>query len=528
MRRLHNRLICFKNDEDGVVAVVIALLMVVLLAMTSLGVDAGIVYYRRSQLQAAADAAVLAAVRDLPDQKKATRTVHEYLVKNNCTSSDVTVQFPEEGVVRVVVNETTETMFSNIFNVARLNSNAVAAAKYIDKQMTVGCPYNMLATSEVEVSQLEGRWDITGDVHFNNSIAVAGNTANRVYGNASSAKTCTSVNHLVVGTITSNAPKVSMPDYDEIIMSVCPVFPTNIFNIYSTNRPKTLISGATKSAANYYTKMTSNYKLASGVLTMTGPLTIIDSWSSPWATTNYYIGDIYVDGNATFNGTTTYINGDLYVKGNLNFAGGSITCTGNIYCEGSVYSNAWTLVDIGGNIYTKSTCKFPGSANPKSFEGIYALGDVQINGTSDVYGDIYSGGSLVFSGNFPAVTTHSSNIYCGNTFTSEQGFNSEGVIAVENDIHIGGRPCTIDGEQSALALYSRTGDVFMSPGTGMIAYGMVYAPHGTITFASGDMAFYGNIIADVIKCSPGGMILGSNNDVPLPFNKAVKVGVLIE
>lgn len=526
MKRLHNRFVGFKREEDGIVAVIMAIMMVFLLTMTSFAVDASIVYYRRSHLQAAVDAAALAAVRDLPDQVKATATVKEYLVKNKCTSEDVTIEFPEEGVVRVTVNETTDTLFANIFNVAKLNSNAVAAAKYINKSMTIDCPYNMLGASETAVSQLGGRWTINGDVHFNNNISIGGNTANRVLGDASSAKTCSSPNNLVVGTITSNAPKVTMPDYDDMIMAVAPVFPENVFNIYNVSRPATEVS-TSSSASNYYTKMTNIYTNKSNIMTMRGPVTITGNWSSPWATTNNYTGNTYVEGNATFNGTTTVISGDLYVTGNLNFAGGSITVNGNIYCEGDVYSNAWTLVDINGNIYSRGKCEFPGSAT-KSFKSIYAKGLVKLNGLSDVNGDIYSGGSLTFSGNYPAVTTRNCAIYCGDVFTSEQGFNTEGVIVVENDIKIGGRPCIIDGEAGALALYSRKGDIFMSPGTGMIAYGMIYAPKGTITFASGDMSFYGNIIGDVIKCSPGGMILGDNPGVPLPFAKEMKIGVLIE
>ncbi len=53
-----------KEDEGGAVAVMMALLMVVLLGMTALVVDAGMVYAERSQLQNGADSAALAIAQD--------------------------------------------------------------------------------------------------------------------------------------------------------------------------------------------------------------------------------------------------------------------------------------------------------------------------------------------------------------------------------------------------------------------------------------------------------------------------------
>ena len=61
MRRLSGRL---KSGEDGAVAVIMALFMVVLLGITAIVVDVGMIYAERFQLQNGADAAALAIAQD--------------------------------------------------------------------------------------------------------------------------------------------------------------------------------------------------------------------------------------------------------------------------------------------------------------------------------------------------------------------------------------------------------------------------------------------------------------------------------
>lgn len=56
----------FKNNEQGSIVVIVALLMTVLIGMTAFALDIGIAYNNKSKLQAALDSSVLAAVRELP------------------------------------------------------------------------------------------------------------------------------------------------------------------------------------------------------------------------------------------------------------------------------------------------------------------------------------------------------------------------------------------------------------------------------------------------------------------------------
>jgi Flp pilus assembly protein TadG len=60
-----------ERDERGAVLAFVALVMVVLIGFSALAIDVGRLYVTRAQLQAAADAAALAAVRELPDQDAA-------------------------------------------------------------------------------------------------------------------------------------------------------------------------------------------------------------------------------------------------------------------------------------------------------------------------------------------------------------------------------------------------------------------------------------------------------------------------
>jgi Flp pilus assembly protein TadG len=60
-----------EGDERGAVLAFVAVGMVVLIGFSALAIDVGRLYVTRAQLQAAADAAALAAVRELPDQDAA-------------------------------------------------------------------------------------------------------------------------------------------------------------------------------------------------------------------------------------------------------------------------------------------------------------------------------------------------------------------------------------------------------------------------------------------------------------------------
>ena len=52
----------FRDDRQGAVAIIVALLSVVLIGFAALAIDGGYLYWTRTQLQVAADAAALASL----------------------------------------------------------------------------------------------------------------------------------------------------------------------------------------------------------------------------------------------------------------------------------------------------------------------------------------------------------------------------------------------------------------------------------------------------------------------------------
>jgi Flp pilus assembly protein TadG len=79
------------RDEDGAVAVTVAVILVVLVAVSSIVVDAGGLYFERRQLQNGADAAALAIAYDCAggDCRTPGVTANEFALANNSDGSNV-------------------------------------------------------------------------------------------------------------------------------------------------------------------------------------------------------------------------------------------------------------------------------------------------------------------------------------------------------------------------------------------------------------------------------------------------------
>lgn len=78
--RIRSFLIRFRRDENGAVAVLVGLLLVVLIGFLAIGVDIGYLYYQQKSLQTRADLAAISAVMNLDD---APATAAENTVTEN-------------------------------------------------------------------------------------------------------------------------------------------------------------------------------------------------------------------------------------------------------------------------------------------------------------------------------------------------------------------------------------------------------------------------------------------------------------
>lgn len=86
-----NKLLKRISSEEGSVVVIVALCMVVLLGMTALVTDVGLIYLKESRLKAATDAAALAGAQELPyDSAKAVNTAVYYAGMNGADPDKVT------------------------------------------------------------------------------------------------------------------------------------------------------------------------------------------------------------------------------------------------------------------------------------------------------------------------------------------------------------------------------------------------------------------------------------------------------
>lgn len=97
------------HDEDGAVAVMVALLMVVLLGMTALVVDVGMVYAERAQLQNGADAAALAIAQDCAFGNCKSPTVTANKLAGENSNDGVSAAAPVISTLDRTVTVTTRT-----------------------------------------------------------------------------------------------------------------------------------------------------------------------------------------------------------------------------------------------------------------------------------------------------------------------------------------------------------------------------------------------------------------------------------
>ena len=128
-------------NEDGQSLIHFALIIVMLLAFVSLAVDAGNVFSMRRKLQNAADAAALAAARELclgHTTTQASTTANTYLTKNGASgigaisgnSGDTsTIQFANDNTKVVVgAKGTAGLIFGNLINTEQIKVTANADA----------------------------------------------------------------------------------------------------------------------------------------------------------------------------------------------------------------------------------------------------------------------------------------------------------------------------------------------------------------------------------------------------------------
>jgi uncharacterized repeat protein (TIGR01451 family) len=119
-------------NQRGQVAVMVALLATVLLSSIALVVDTGAAYQTRRSLQSGADAAALAGIMEIAEnrgQEAADAVARRYIADNLGEDvNQLNVTFPADNKVKVEVEKTQPTFFAKIFGVNFVPVGARATA----------------------------------------------------------------------------------------------------------------------------------------------------------------------------------------------------------------------------------------------------------------------------------------------------------------------------------------------------------------------------------------------------------------
>ncbi|MBI2863990.1 MAG: hypothetical protein HYX94_05460 [Chloroflexi bacterium] len=121
------------GEEKGVVAVIVAFILVVLLGFAALVVDAGVLFETRRELQNAMDGAALAAAQQIPfDVSQTQEMAYVYAEKNGVSRAEVTQNsilsvYNTNDAVRVKARRSVNLFFAPVLGIN---------AQYVDAQAT--------------------------------------------------------------------------------------------------------------------------------------------------------------------------------------------------------------------------------------------------------------------------------------------------------------------------------------------------------------------------------------------------------
>ena len=188
------------KDESGQVIVIVALLMTALLGAAALSIDVGAGHGAKHRLQGVAEAAALAAARDLPDATlpspgtpgtcnplPASQTGKDVcnLVTTNLAGSDLassaTVKWSkfnnDTSQIEVTVTAQSPTYLARVFHITAITVSAKAAARRTSA--VAGIPQALFAgdtnCSHDGITLDKNNNTITGAAHSNGSLNVNGN-----------------------------------------------------------------------------------------------------------------------------------------------------------------------------------------------------------------------------------------------------------------------------------------------------------------------------------------------------------------
>lgn len=355
-----------RKEEDGAVAVIVAISLTVLLGITALAVDFGRMAACRQSLQNAADAAALAVAADVGRGR--SRTIADQTLDTYCTANgfdpddaDVTAAMTITGkTVTVTVEQRLDMGFSAILTGE--HSRSVSASATAKATSIFGdCPYAMFAGQRIEddgvgITIGGNNIIINGNIHSNSDITMR----HAVLGSGAIA---TAVRNVLPSTDgwNSNSIALDMPSMRSFESALdgsehMVEFPATVVKSNSGGFQAFIDSALTQ----YHTRWGSDFSyLYRGLyIHVAGDLTFNGSNASAYTPVFPII--LIVDGNIDLNGASLDSSRDYPIAvmsktGNITVNGGGATYTGIIYApKGDVILNgndaAFLGMIVGQNI----------------------------------------------------------------------------------------------------------------------------------------------------------------------------------
>lgn len=330
------------REEDGAVAVVVALTMTVLFAFSAMAVDFGMMANCKQSLQNAADAAALAAAADLgvsAGAGAANASAAAYCTANGFdpSAADVTMTVHPAGkTVTVTLQREMPMGFSAVATGVRTRPVS-ATAKAEAVSIFGGCPYAMFAGQRIEddghgIAITGNDIAINGNIHSNSDISMK----HAVLGPGVVATAVRTVNPSTTGW-NGNSIALDMPSFRSFesaltSMSELVVFPTSV-----TKNNQTGFQELLNEAIHKYHQRNGPVPgyLSKGLfIRIEGDLTFNGHHSTSY--TAHFPIILVVDGDINLNGAPLDSTADspisiMSANGDITVNGGGSTFTGILY-----------------------------------------------------------------------------------------------------------------------------------------------------------------------------------------------------
>ena len=341
----------FWKQEEGSVAVLVAISLTVLLGFTALAVDFGLMASKKQSLQNAVDAAALAGAADLGAGKSILTvcdTVEEYCAANGANPDEEAVSVSSQvsdKTVTVRISRELPMGFSTVLTGEKTRTvSAAATAEAIS--IFGGCPYALFAGQKIEddgagITITGNNILINGNIHSNSDITMR----NAVLGDG---VTATAVRNISPSTSGWNSGSIAldMPSFRSFERALA-----NRYGVVelmgdqkfgSKDGFQTLIDEAEQSYLDRYGP-SSDYLLNGLYIHISGSLRFNGNGSTVYDATFPIV--LIVDGDIDLNGAPINSTRDFPVSimsesGNITVNGGGAEYTGILFApQGDVTLN---------------------------------------------------------------------------------------------------------------------------------------------------------------------------------------------